>query len=285
MPDLPGVRHRYETVRGARLHVAEAGEGPPLILLHGWPQHWWEWRGLIGPLAERRRVICPDMRGFGWSEATAGGYLKESLASDVLALADALGVDEFELGGHDWGGFVGFLLCLRAPQRVKRYLAMNVAPPPMRPPSARMVAGVWRFWYQWVISAPLLGQWLVSRMPRAARSLERTPTMPWDEVDREIFLGQFREPARARASVLVYRNFVLRETPALSLGRYHGRKLSTPTLLLYGTGDAVVRPELFAGWEDYAEDMSVEFVEDCGHFIADERPELVADRALEFFGP
>ncbi len=71
-PEIDGVTHRYVDVPGVRLHVAEAGEGPPILLLHGWPQHWWVWRKVIPALAENHRVICPDLRGFGWSEAPAG---------------------------------------------------------------------------------------------------------------------------------------------------------------------------------------------------------------------
>ena len=71
-PEIDGVTHRYVDLPGVRMHVAEAGGGPPILLLHGWPQHWWIWRKVIPALAENHRVICPDLRGFGWSEAPAG---------------------------------------------------------------------------------------------------------------------------------------------------------------------------------------------------------------------
>src|ERR671916_187124 len=73
LPNVDGVEHRYIEARGLRFHVAEAGAGEPVVLLHGWPQHWYEWREVIGPLAAHYRVICPDLRGFGWSEAPPGG--------------------------------------------------------------------------------------------------------------------------------------------------------------------------------------------------------------------
>jgi pimeloyl-ACP methyl ester carboxylesterase len=88
------VAHRRVTVGdGTRLHVAEAGAGAPLVLLHGWPQHWWAWRHVIGPLAQEHRVLCPDLRGLGWSDAPPGSYTKEAWASDLLALLDALDLD------------------------------------------------------------------------------------------------------------------------------------------------------------------------------------------------
>ena len=97
VPDVPGVKHRYLEVERIRFHVAEAGDGEPLVMLHGWPQNWYMWRLLVAPLGERYRLIMPDLRGFGWSDAPQSGYSKERLASDVLALLDQLGVDRFRL--------------------------------------------------------------------------------------------------------------------------------------------------------------------------------------------
>ena len=89
-PPVEGVEHRYVEARGLRFHVAEAGppEADPLLALHGWPQHWYEWRRQIPALAEHYRVIVPDLRGFGWSDAPPDGYDKENMATDVLALID-----------------------------------------------------------------------------------------------------------------------------------------------------------------------------------------------------
>src|SRR5918999_5304513 len=126
MPQLEGVEHRFIDVDGLRMHVAEAGEGEPVLMLHGWPQHWWEWRAVIPRLADRYRLICPDLRGHGWTDAPREGYEKERLATDVLGLLDALELERVRLVGHDWGGWVGFLLCFRAPQRIDRFLALNI---------------------------------------------------------------------------------------------------------------------------------------------------------------
>src|SRR5690349_14770248 len=120
LPQLAGISHRDVHVRGIRLHVAEGGpaDAPPVLLLHGWPQHWWIWRDVIPGLIDDHRVIAPDLRGLGWSDAPRRGYLKQALAEDNLALLDALGIERAALVGHDWGGIVGFLICLTAPERV-----------------------------------------------------------------------------------------------------------------------------------------------------------------------
>ena len=129
-PHVDGVGHRTVRARGLDFHVAEAGSGDDVVLcLHGWPQHWYEWRHLMPALADRHRVLALDLRGFGWSEAPRDGYEKENLADDVLAVLDALGIERVKLVGHDWGGWIGFLLCLREPQRFQRYLALNILHP------------------------------------------------------------------------------------------------------------------------------------------------------------
>jgi pimeloyl-ACP methyl ester carboxylesterase len=89
-----GVKHREVSVRGVRPHVAEAGNGPSLMLLHGWPQHRWCWRVLLPRLADDHRALAPDLRGFGWSEPPPGDYAKDTFAADVLALLDVEGLDQ-----------------------------------------------------------------------------------------------------------------------------------------------------------------------------------------------
>ncbi len=285
LPELEGVEHRYLEVRGLRTHVAEAGEGDPLLMLHGWPQHWYEWRGVIPSLAKRYRVVCPDLRGLGWTGAPPGGYEKENLASDVLALLDALGLERVRLVGHDWGGWVGFLLCLRQPDRFERYLALNILPP-FLPLQARGLLSLWRFWYQWVIASPWLGEWAVRQVATDNPVFRWVGARPqaWSDEEREIFLGQLREPDRARASVQYYRSFQLREIAPLVRGRYRRQRLRTPTRIVFGTDDRVMDPRPLEASKRGAEDLSVELVPGVGHFIADERPDLVLDRALEFFG-
>ncbi len=284
LPQVDGVTHHRVRARGVDFHYAEAGGGEEVVLcLHGWPQHWYEWRHLMPALADRYRVIALDLRGFGWSEAPADGYEKENLASDVLAVLDELGIERVNLVGHDWGGWIGFLLCLREPERFQRYLALNILPPwtTMR----AMAPHLWRFWYQWLILSPGIGYRLHTSgkfVPKvlAGASVDRSV---WDDATLHAFSDTFMEPERARAAVQMYRVFNLREVPEIARGRYAKAYLKVPTLMLFGTGDAALNHNLLAGYERHADQMTVEKVNGCGHFIADEMPQLVAQRAREFF--
>jgi pimeloyl-ACP methyl ester carboxylesterase len=286
LPEVEGVSHRRVRARGIEFHLAEAGYGDDVVLcLHGWPQHWYEWRHLMPALADRHRVLALDLRGFGWSDAPRGGYEKEAMADDVLAVLDELGVERVQLVGHDWGGWIGFLLCLREPDRFQRYLALNILPPWT---SIRAMAPhLWRFWYQWLILSPGVGYRLHRSgqfVPRvlAGGSVRREV---WDEATLHAFSDTFAEPDRARAAVQMYRTFNLREVPEIARGRYAKARLEVPTRLLFGTGDSALRYSILEGAERQAAEMEVELVDGCGHFIADEMPELVAARARELFTP
>jgi pimeloyl-ACP methyl ester carboxylesterase len=285
-PHVDGVRHRWVEARGLRFHVAEAGdEGDDVVLcLHGWPQHWYEWRLLMPRLAaEGYRAVAIDLRGFGWSDTPRDGYEKENLATDILAVLDALEIERVKLVGHDWGGWIGFLLCLRAPQRFERYLALNILTP--WPNLRAMVPQLWRFWYQVMILTPGLGYQLHRSgkfVPKVLMGGSSVRTN-FDATALRAFGDNLAEPARARACVQMYRVFNLRETTPILGGRYENERLTVPTRLLFGTDDQALRPQILAGYQRHADDMQVELVPGCGHFIADEMPDLVAERALAFF--
>ena len=280
LPALEGVTHRTVSARGLEFHVAEAGAGEPVVLVHGWPQHWWAWRRVVPLLAPHARLVMPDLRGFGWSAAPPDGYDKQTMADDLLAVLDALALRRVRLIGHDWGAWIGFLACLEAPERFERFLAIS-SPTPMGRPGPRQALEVWRFAYQLVLAAPALGERLVGSERFMQRLLETgTATLgTWTPDDLRLFSGVLAEPARARASVQLYRTFLLREAGRTPRGRLH-----VPTRIVSGAKDPAIPPVLFAGAERQADDLTVEIVPACGHFVPEERPELVAERALALFG-
>ena len=136
--------------------MAEAGSGVPVLLLHGFPQHWWEWRKVIPALAERFRVICPDLRGAGWSSATRLGYTRDQLLADVVALLDALGLDGVHLLTHDYGALLGYQLCLRHPERVRRHPSLSIPPTYFGFDPGMVLAILRNAWFNLLIPVPVL---------------------------------------------------------------------------------------------------------------------------------
>ena len=284
MPELKAVRHGYVEVRGMRLHVAEAGEGEPVVLLHGFPQHWYGWRRLLPLLSGEYRLICVDQRGFGWSDAPAKGYDTDSRVADVLALMDGLGLDKARLIGHDWGAWTGFHLCLRAPERITHFLALNMLHP--WPQHRRLMPQSWRFWYTALLEQPLLGRWLLRNRPGFTRYLMRKGVVEkavWTPAAMNEFVRSSQEPDRARAGEALHRAFALRDIAKLLLGRYKKLRLTTPTVVLAGERDFMLPPGVLFGAGGHADDLSVEVVADCGHYLHEERPDLVAKTARELF--
>jgi pimeloyl-ACP methyl ester carboxylesterase len=287
-PDIPGAQHRFveiDTLDAGRLrvHYAEAGGGPPLLLLHGWPQHFWCWRRVVPELAHEFRLICPDLRGFGWSDAPARGYDSETFAADAVALLDALELERAGVIGHDWGGFASFLIALEHPERVGGLLAVSTPIPWLRP-SPRLAAATWRTWYAWVLAA--IGREAVRRRPGAVHLMLRhgAPDEAIDEREAEIYAERLREPARAEASQLLYRAY-LRSLVTLAERPYDGLRLTTPTRLVLGRGDQAVPEVTVRGFEPHADDMALDLMDGCGHFVPEERPDVVVRHARELFGP
>jgi pimeloyl-ACP methyl ester carboxylesterase len=281
LPRLEGVTHRSVEARGLRFHVAEAGTGEPILLVHGWPQHWWMWRHVVPLLAPHARLLMMDLRGFGWSDAPPGRYDKQTFADDLLAVMDALGLERVRLMAHDWGAWSGFLACLRAPERFEAFLALG-APRPGGRPSRRQLREAWRLAYQLVIAAPVTGRRTVARADFVDRVIMAGAVRreAWTPEDLRAFSTVLAEPARARASVRLYRTFLLREVARSP----HGR-LRVPTRIVVGRDDPAVPPVMLAGAGRDADDVTVEIVPGCGHFVPEEHPALVAERALALFAP
>lgn len=284
MPHVDGVRHQVLDAGGLRVHLAEAGpeDGEPLLLLHGWPQHWYEWRGVVPALSRHYRLLMPDLRGLGWTEVTDTGYEKENLTRDQVALLDALGLERVRVIGHDWGGYAGFLMCLLAPERVEAYVACNVAHP-WPQPSLWGLLNFWRFSYQLPMVLPWIG-------PRATRLrgfvgtyLRAGKRGVFAAAEVEAFEAAYRDADRAHASSRYYRTFQRHDLPLLLRRRWEPYRLTVPTLVLLGLGDPVIKPQMLRGYEPFADDLRVEEIPDTGHFIVDARPDVVAARALEFF--
>jgi pimeloyl-ACP methyl ester carboxylesterase len=268
IPHVAGVEHEFVDAGGLRTHVALAGEGPPVLLMHGWPQHWFLWRDVIPLVAPHARVIAPDLRGFGWTDEPTTGYRKDQLKRDMLALLDELGVDRVTIAGHDWGGYVGFLLALDHPERVRSLLALNVLPPwPAR--DRRTALDAWRFMYMPLLAVPGLGR----RIGRAvaARGLRDSGLEPAHVdafVDR---LGIVTER--------LYGSF-LGELPGIVRGRRSAAGLRVPTRLVFGVRDPVLTTSAAEDAAAQSESIELELVPDAGHFVVDMKPQLVADRLL-----
>jgi pimeloyl-ACP methyl ester carboxylesterase len=278
MPQVEGVRHRGVDVGGASLHLAEAGDGPPLLLLHGWPEHWFCWRHLIGPLAAEHRVLAPDLRGWGWSDAPPGAYAKADFAADIIALMDAEGLDRVRVLAHDWGAYTAYLLALEHPERIERLMVLDMPPPWFGAPRLRQLGLPLLLSYQALLATSHLGPRLMTRSNGFIRTMIRAgsgPGMRWTDAELDVYADRLREPARAAASSACYRSFLTDELPATFRKRYRPEDLAVPTLLATGGASALMR---ILGPVP-SRNLRVETIPGAGHFLPEEKPERVLELA------
>lgn len=274
-PPIPGVRRSFVEARGVRFHVTESGSGEPVLALHGWPQHHYGYRDLLADPPPGLRIIAPDLPGYGWSGPPPHRWAKEDVATDVLALLDAMGLDRVLLVGHDWGGFIGYLLALRAPERFRAYLAVSI-PHPWAPPGT-FARHAWRMVHMPLMAAA--GAPLSSRTSFVRQALRVGARGALSQEDVRWFADRFRGPVGARAARDTYRTFLTGDIPAAAR-HPERRRAEVPIHVLLGTKDLIHR-SLAAPETAKADDYTLELVEDCGHFLVDERPDLVRQRLIE----
>lgn len=270
MPELDGVEHTFHDLpTGVRLHLASAGpaDAPPVLALHGWPQHWWSWRGVIAELADEFRLLCPDLRGLGWSGQPADDdFRKQRMADDAIALLDDLGLEQVRLAGHDWGGWTAILAALTAPERFSSVLAMSIGHP-WAPPKVAARHG-YLLSYQLPLAAPFAGE-LVVRDGRYVRGMlinGRRDGKRWTPEELDTYVEAARESAHASSKL--YRDFLVHE---LRPGAFAGRRPTIPAKLLIGSREPF--RAFAAGFPG-----EVDVIDGAGHFVLEEAPQAVAER-------
>jgi pimeloyl-ACP methyl ester carboxylesterase len=291
-PDGPWT-HRDVAANGALFHIAEQGEGPLVLLLHGWPQFWWTWRHQLSALAGAGyRAVAMDLRGVGGSDRTPRGYDPANLALDVTGVIRSLGEPDAALVGHDLGGYLAWTAAVMRPKLIRR-LAVSSMPHPRRWRAAMLgdlrqtAAGahIWGFQRPWVPERQLMadGGALVARLIREWSG----PAGP-GALDDAV-LAHYRRamciPSTAHCSIEPYRWMVR------SMGRPDGFQFNrrmklpvrVPTLHLHGSLDPVMRTRSAAGSGEYVEaPYRWRLFDGLGHFPHEEDPELFTGELIDW---
>jgi epoxide hydrolase 4 len=280
-------RHGHVEANGIRFHYVEAGEGPLLLLLHGFPEFWYSWRHQIGPLAERFRVVAPDLRGYNETDKPRLGYDVGTLVADTVALGAAFGEGSFRLAGHDWGGAIAWATAARRPDVVERLVILNAPHPTAMARALRTNrAQLRRSWYMFFFQLPFVPEWFLARKNYAAvaRSLlgnfVHHDRLTSEDVER--FKRAMAAPGTATAAINYYRA-AFRD--ALANGRrVREVRVEVPTLVIWGERDAFLGRELTVGLERWVPDLRVEYLPDSGHWVQQDEPEIVTRLMLDFLG-
>ena len=275
-------RHGHADLGDVRLHYVTAGEGPAVVLLHGWPQTWYMWREIIPGLAARYRVIAPDLRGLGDSSRPAGGYDKKTLADDVWRLVlDVLGEQRLFVVGHDWGGPTAFALAAQHRDAVRRMAIFDVPVPGDGTPV--MFNNRWHHGLHREIDLP--EELTAGREDIYLGFFYRTwgarPDAISEEAQRE-YVRAYRQPGAMRAGFNLYRatpQDIADNEAFLAQG-----KLPMPVLCYGGAKGRGRGMAAMESWQRVATDVRGGIAENCGHWIPEERPDWALAQLLAFFG-
>ena len=284
LPAAPGFEHLVVETPGLRSHVAVIGDGDgdgggdPVLLLHGFPQHWWQWRAVAPVIAARGyRAICPDLRGAGWTVADDPRVERETRQRDVLALLDALHVERAHLVSHDMGAITAMQLTYEHPERWLTAVQLSV-PPGFMTFSPRVAPG-FRHLPRFIWHPP--GDSL-----RGIFS-EAYVAHPLTEATIDAHLAPMSRPEVDAAVRPLTRGMILPEAVRLARGVYRRRRLTVPTLVVFGRRDRPWTEEnlrrICRHPERHADRVEFAFVDDAAHFITDDAPAEVAELAVDWF--
>jgi haloacetate dehalogenase len=282
---FPGFERRRIATSGAEINLVSGGTGPPLLLLHGYPQTHLMWRKLATRLAAEFTVVVPDLRGYGDSaKSPAGpdnaGYSKRALALDQVETMAALGFERFAVAGHDRGARVAHRLARDHPERIERLVLLDIVPTLHRFETIDQKAATSSWHWFFLIQGGGLPERLIGADPEFfLRHMLREPAVFEPEAFAE-YLRCFRNPETIRATCDEYR-------AGASIDLVHdradrGRKVAMPLLVLWGERSSQGSGyDVLAVWREYAETVSGHGI-DSGHFLPEEAPEETY-RALRGF--
>jgi epoxide hydrolase 4 len=274
------LRHGFADLGEVRLHYVEAGEGPLVVLLHGFPEFWYAWRHQLLPLAVAGfRVVAPDLRGYNLSSKPKGvaPYRIERLAGDVDALVRFLGAERAAVVGHDWGGAIAWLTAALHAERVERLAIMNAPHPVAFERGLRSARQLARSWYVFFFQLP----WLPEQVGRVFdHRLGRRVLRGFSEEEVERYVEAWSQPGAATASINYYRA-LLRRSPR-SVRALVRRRIDAPVLVIWGDRDPYLGRDLAEPPPEWVPHARVERIPDAGHWVQCERSERVNELLVRF---
>ena len=277
--------HGYVTVNGVKLHYAEIGSrsAPLVLLLHGFPQCWYQWRLVMPHLAEQFHVVAPDMRGYNWSGKPPGvdSYSHDRLAGEVAGLVEAFGHERAHVVGHDWGGLVAWYAGIFRPERVDRLVVINAPHPGAYQRELTRTLQWLRSYYVYLFQLP----WLPEALSRVSvgQTLRASAYVPGAFPDEaiDVYRNGISQPGAATAMINYYRaafRYTLRHGHAPGVNGMIARR----TMLIWGVRDFALTRELSYDLDRWVPGIHIHRIEDSGHWVPEEKPRQTAELLAGF---
>jgi pimeloyl-ACP methyl ester carboxylesterase len=275
-------RHEYIVSNGIKLHYVTQGEGPLMLMLHGFPEFWYSWRHQIPELAKDYKVVALDLRGYNESDKPPqqSAYVMSEFIKDVEGVIKGLGYDRCVLVGHDWGGAIAWNFAYAHPEMLERLIVLNIPHPAKFAEGMRIPQQLLRSSYVFFFQLPLLPELLLQASDYEAIANALTGMA----VDKSTF---------STADIEAYKNAAAKRGALTAMLNYYRNALSNfrqqdwsllqvPTLMIWGEEDKALGKELTYGTEAYVRDFQIHYIPNCSHWVQQEQPELVNRYIREF---
>jgi epoxide hydrolase 4 len=280
------LREGYAGVGDQRLHYVEAGDGPLIVLLHGFPEFWYGWRHQIRPLAAAGyRVVAPDMRGYNLSSKpdSVSAYDTGQLTADISGLIHERGAESAMLVGHDWGGSVAWATAMQHPEVVERLAILNAAHPRKLSQGLHHPSQLRRSWYFFFFDLPELPESVVraDHWRFFQHFLRDARPGAFTEQDMDRYIEAWSQPGAAAGMINYYRNSV-RQSPKRAEAQL--RPIQARTLVIWGEDDRYLSSELAEPERDDVPNLDrVERLGDASHWVHHDEPDRVTQLLTDFF--
>ncbi|MBN8943023.1 MAG: alpha/beta hydrolase [Rhizobiales bacterium] len=285
--DLGGkpFEHRMVTSAGLRFHTVEGGSGDPVVLIAGFPQSWYAWRRVMPLLAERHKVIAIDLPGQGDSDKPVDGYDTRTTGERIYALLQTLGHDSYFIGAHDIGAWVAYPYIARYADEVRRLVLLDANIPGVTlRPTVEVGPDNWKSWHFFFHPVPDLPEALITGRERLYiewffQRKTANPAATFSPADLDEYERVYRMAGNLRGALAYYRAVFedIEQNKHLATIR-----LKTPILAL--GGDVGMSPGIYEAMKPLGENVQGGIVADCGHYMPEEQPAVIAEHMLRFFG-
>ena len=278
---LNEIEEKFVETNNIKLHTIVIGEGPPLVLLHGFPDFWYGWKSVITSLKKYYKLIIPDMRGYNLSDKPEGveKYKIEILVEDIKGLIESLSLGKVFLAGHDWGGVVAWAFAEKYPELLQKLAILNaphmkIFQQKLRTDKKQQKASFYIFEFLKPDGEKFLFKddykWLKFAVFEGMKNKSNLT-----DFDKEQYLSAWTQPGAILGGVNYYRANV-------SFDDWTG-KIAVPTLVIHGMKDSAVLSSVLNGLSDYVDDLKIVRAENSSHWVMHDQPKLVVSSFKEFF--
>ena len=276
-------KHDYLISNGVKLHYVTQGEGPLMLMLHGFPEFWYSWRHQIPEFAKDFKVVALDLRGYNDSDKpkAQSAYVMDEFIKDVEGVIKGLGYERCVLVGHDWGGAIAWSFAYFHPEMVEQLIVLNLPHPAKFAEGLRTPQQLLRSSYIFLFQLPWLPELLLQSsdyqaIETAFKGMAVNKTA-FTQADIDAYKDAAAKRGALTAMLNYYRNFTQQKVLSEDWS-----VLEVPTLMIWGEEDTALGKELTYGTAAYVRNLQIRYIPNCSHWVQQEQPQLVNQYMREF---